>query len=453
MRVAWVTRSFLDYRIPVYQALSERVGGNLTVIYNADYVPDRCCKKIESVLGSRAKGLRGELALRWFRADGFTNQGLRIPYQRGLIKAVLREQPDVLISDGFFQWTYAALYIRATRRIPHVMCYEKTCHTERNAQWYRTAYRRFAMHWIDAMCCNGTLCGQYTESLGFPSDRTTFGHMVADVEGIRRNADAVTAEQIHGLRSRFRLNGFVFLYVGRLIRLKGLQELLAAWSRFTGAVGSDKVTLLIVGDGPQRGELKQVCEREGLDNVRFAGAVDYDDLAIYYRAADVFTIPTLEDNWSLVVSEAMACGLPIMCSVYNGCWPELVSQDNGWTFDPLNTDQTQSVLMDVFASRDRLEAMGHASERTVADYTPLTAADAVIQACDVAISRSRQGTELAARVRLSTAADGVSERNVPEKTERADADDGATRDKERLPAHGLACGQGSQAGRRRCPER
>lgn len=391
MNAVWVTRSFLDYRIPVYEALSDRLGGRLTVIYNADYVPDRCCEKITRALGSRAKGLRGEMALRWMKADSFTNHGLRIPYQRGLIGAVLAEEPDVLISDGFFQWTYAALFIRATRRIPHVMCYEKTCHTERNAQWYRTAYRRFVMRWIDGMCCNGSLCAEYTQRLGCPADRITYGHMVADVEGLRRRADDVTDAQIQAFRSRFSLRGVVFLYVGRLIRLKGLQELLAAWN----CLGDDEAGLLIVGDGPQRGELERLCRERRLANVQFAGAADYDELAVYYRSADVFTIPTLEDNWSLVVSEAMACGLPIMCSVYNGCWPELVSSENGWTFDPLDTEQTLSVLREVLAARSRFEAMGEASERLVADYTPATAAQQIARACEIAVRHCRRSAEQA----------------------------------------------------------
>lgn len=446
MKVTWVTRSFLDYRIPVYEALSDRLDGNLTVIYNADYVPDRCREKIERALGPRAKGLRGELALKWARRDGFTNQGLRIPYQRGLIKTILREQPDLLISDGFFQWTYAALYIRATRRIPHVMCYEKTCHTERNAQWYRTAYRRFAMRWIDTMCCNGTLCGQYTESLGFPSDRITFGHMVADVEGLRRGADVVTAEQIRDLRLRLCLNGLVFLYVGRLIRLKGLQELLAAWARFTGTAGNDKATLLMVGDGPQREELEGICEREGLGNVRFAGAVDYDELAVYYRSADVFTIPTLEDNWSLVVSEAMACGLPIMCSIYNGCWPELVSRDNGWTFDPLDTKQTHFVLMEVLSSHDRLNAMGQASERIVANYTPATAAEGIAQACDIAALRSLRSPETLTKQQMSEEAHTVPENGTLEGIKHAEENCDERCDEANLEARETTCGQGLHSG-------
>lgn len=409
MKVVWVTRSFLDYRIPVYEALSEHLGGHLTVIYNADYVPERCCRKIERVLGPRAKGLHGERAIKWARASGFTNQGLRIPYQPGLIKAVLQEQPDLLISDGFFQWTYAALFIRATRHIPHVMCYEKTCHTERNAQWYRTAYRRLAMRWIDAMCCNGTLCGRYTESLGFPRERITFGHMVADVEGLRHSSAMVTAAQVHALRSRLRLDGLVFLYVGQLIARKGVHELLTAWSRLSRTIGRQEATLLIVGDGPQREDLERRCEREGLASVRFAGAVDYDELSLYYRSADVFTIPTLEDNWSLVVSEAMACGLPVMCSIYNGCWPELVSADNGWTFDPHDAEQTVSVLRTVLASRDRLGAMGRASKRILDDFTPTTAARQIARACDIASAWCRRSSKEGITLPVTDAAGCVRE--------------------------------------------
>lgn len=65
----------------------------------------------------------------------------------------------------------------------------------------------------------------------------------------------------------------------------------------------------------------------------------------YYGVSDVFVIPTLEDNWSLVVPEAMACRLPIACSIYNGCHPELVRKDyNGITFDPLNRQSLLDAL-------------------------------------------------------------------------------------------------------------
>jgi glycosyltransferase involved in cell wall biosynthesis len=302
---------------------------------------------------------------------------------------VLDEKPDVLITDGFFQWTSAALWLRATRGIPHVCCYEKTVHTERRAQWYRTFYRRSAMRWIDVMCCNGSLSADYVRSMGFPPGKIKLGNMVADTEGLALKAAAVTDEQKARVVSMHRLQGAVFLYVGRLIRLKGLRELLMGWERFMGGRTCGDVTLLLVGEGPERGNLERYCRDHDLDNVRFAGPIDYDQIAAYYRCADVFVIPTLEDNWSLVVPEAMTCGLPVLCSKYNGCWPELVTGQNGWTFDPLTAEDIDKVLRRAISARGRWAEMGERSRALVSAYTPQWAAEVIHEGCRLACNVSR----------------------------------------------------------------
>jgi len=390
MKAVWVTRSFLDYRVPVYEMLSDRLDGQLVLFYNAEYVPERCCLKLRKALGSRAIGLRGERALRLGRQSGFANEGVRIPFQRGLVRAVLRERPDVLISDGFFQWTYAPLWLRATRHIPHVMCYERTAHNERNAQWCRVIYRKFVMRWIDAMCCNGRLCGEYTRHLGYPANRITYGHMVADVETFRDRALGVSEQRILRKRSAMGLQGTVFLYVGRLVPPKGIAQLLQAWNVLCASARPVTYALLLVGEGSHTREYQAYCAKNGLVNVRFAGPVDYDALPEYYRCADVLVMPTLEDNWSLVVPEAMACGLPVLCSKYNGCWPELVKPENGWVFDPLSISDTCNTLRRcVVTPASFLKAMGEASKRRVMDHTPSHAADAIAAACDVAVRRTR----------------------------------------------------------------
>ena len=384
MKAVWVTRSFLDYRIPVYEELFRRLDGHFTLFYNADYVPQRCNMKVQQVLSSQAKGLQGEFHIGCDRWNGMANKGIRIPYQQGLIKAILQEKPDIVISDGFFQWTYAALWLRATRRIPHVMCYERTAHTERNAQRYRKAYRKFAMRWIDAICCNGSLSGEYTQSIGFPPDRITYGHMVADVKTLKEKSEQVTAQQIQQKRSELHLQGVVFLYVGRLLPRKGVKQFLEAWRTFSYEVGNTGCSLVIVGCGPREAECRAYCIENNLDNVCFTGAIDYDMLPVYYKCADVFVIPTLEDNWSLVVPEAMACGLPVLCSKYNGCWPELVKLDNGWVFNPLDASDTVKMLQLCLNKSQSLQTMGEASKQIVAQHTAAHAANAVLKACEIA---------------------------------------------------------------------
>jgi glycosyltransferase involved in cell wall biosynthesis len=125
-----------------------------------------------------------------------------------------------------------------------------------------------------------------------------------------------------------------------------------------------------------------------LGRVFCEGSVNYDDLAIYYASADVFVMPTLEDNWSLVMPEAMACGLPVVCSVYNGCFPDLVEEHkNGWTFDPLQAADTVGVLMRAINAKKHLKCMGHRSKEILLGHTPKTAALAIRDACFIAMEQ------------------------------------------------------------------
>ena len=61
MKITWVTRSFLDYRIPVFKALDEMSGHQLTVIYYKDIPPQRTQDKLKKVLGERAIAREREL--------------------------------------------------------------------------------------------------------------------------------------------------------------------------------------------------------------------------------------------------------------------------------------------------------------------------------------------------------------------------------------------------------
>ena len=148
---------------------------------------------------------------------------------------------------------------------------------------------------------------------------------------------------------------------------------------------------MLIGKGDLEEELKSYCDINSLRNVRFAGAIPHDHLAQYYVASDVFIIPTLEDNWSLVVPEAMACGLPILCSKYNGCWPELVHDGgNGWIFDPLNREDILRVLELSLDHKKDLKRMGEKSKQIVRLFSPEKAAQSILEACRIALSHRKK---------------------------------------------------------------
>ncbi len=387
-RVTWVLRSFLDYRVPVFATLDALLGHRLHVVFPDAHSPQRCRQKLAAALGDRAIEMTGEKRLGTSRPSrDFANRSWCLSYQPGLLAAIQATRPDVLIGDGFFQWSLPALLHSVLHRVPLVVCYERTHHTERDAQWYRTAYRRLAARCIGSVCCNGSLSRDYTQELGVPADRITTGFMVADSEQLARRVAAVTRNQRDELRSTLAVGRRCFLYVGQLIRRKGIFQLLSAWKMFE-ASHHDSATLVLVGDGPEREKCLKLIATFGLRQVRVVGAVDYDQIAPYYAAADVVVMPTLEDNWSLVVPEAMACGLPVLCSKYNGGWPELVHGGvNGWVFDPADRADLIGALAKTMQNEDRLSAMGHRSMEIAADFTPQTAAQAILSACHLALQR------------------------------------------------------------------
>jgi glycosyltransferase involved in cell wall biosynthesis len=385
MRITWVNPAFGHYRVPVYRELDAMNGGKLHVVCSASRTDGGALAALSAALGDRVIALRGERVSHVGRRSGFANHGLRVPYQRGLLRAVIETDPECLIGEGFFQWTPAALAASLRRRIPLVIAYERTAHTERHAGRLRQLYRRRVSHAVDAIACNGTLSRDYcVTALGFPPERIVIGAMAADTGRMESGTDAVEPTAVRGLR-RPR-----FLFVGRLVVPKGGAELIEGWARAV-ATRREQGSLVFVGEGPDRGRLESLVRTLGLGSVRFAGHADYADVPAYYAACDALVMPTLEDNWSLVVPEAMAAGKPVLCSVYNGCWPELVHHgENGWVFDPLDPAATARALLAASEARGRLREMGLASRRIAAGFTPRRAAEAVSAACTIAV-RHRQG--------------------------------------------------------------
>jgi glycosyltransferase involved in cell wall biosynthesis len=388
MRITYVARSFLDYRIPVFEKLSRLTDDNLTAIFSENFVPERVQKRLRAAIGDKAIGLTGELAIGFHGniTSEFSNTRLRIPWQPGILKEIRISEPDVLIGDGFSQWTLPVLVYRMVKRIPLVICYERTAHTERNAQWYRRIYRKAVLPFVDAMCVNGSLSKKYAKSLGMPEKQITTGNMVADVAELSSNFQCPNENHQMDMRKNLNIpiDSTVFISVSKLVKLKGIAEFLESWKKLKSNHQANP-HLLIVGDGPERENLESICRTTKLTNITFAGAIDYEDIPKYYAAADVFIISTLEDNWSLVVPEAMSCQLSIMCSKYNGCWPELVSEKNGWVFDPLSVTDTVACLEKCLAARKKLPDMGNQSFAIVRRHTPEHAAIAILDACKIAL--------------------------------------------------------------------
>jgi glycosyltransferase involved in cell wall biosynthesis len=112
-----------------------------------------------------------------------------------------------------------------------------------------------------------------------------------------------------------------FLFVGRLVKLKGAQTLIGAFRRYRGA------DLLIAGDGAYGGELRRLAA--GLDHVRFLGRVHPDRLRNLYAGAIATLVPALAyETFGLITLEALAQRTPVIATAL-GAVGELVKESGG----------------------------------------------------------------------------------------------------------------------------
>lgn len=387
MKILWVNPSFLDYRVPVYKRLNELTGGNFYILFSRDRVPERIPVKMREAIGDHSICFEGEKRIIIGEKDGLSNKWASIPITRGLYKQIKQINPDVVIAEGFFQWTPQAVRYAKLHHKPILIAYERTKHTERECPQWRTAYRQVIDKLVDGYLCNGILTKEYLEELGVKKEKLFIGGMSADSAGLVAGCETITLQDKIALRQRVGLaEGLTYLFVGRLVPLKGVKHLLVGWTEHQQKHPTDN--LLLLGDGDEREALESLVAERGLKNVHFLGALDYDLVYQYYAIADVFVIPTLEDNWSLVVPEAMACGLPVACSIYNGCHPELVREgENGITFDPFE-EETVVKALELF-HQVNLQEYGNRSKEIEKLYNYEEVSKKILDACQEIYNRKK----------------------------------------------------------------
>ena len=362
MKVLYCNPSFWEYRLPFYVELNRLFKGDFHVVYSAKRFGHghiKLLNRIKEELGKNAHPYDNEFMydVKTHSFHGFTEGGKQIPLPFGLWKYIMKVKPDVLITEVLFQWTALVHLYGLIHHIPVFIGYERTLHTERNNSKFKTWIRKIQNKFIKGYLVNGTETKKYLESIGVASEKIHIGGMSADSEGLRKAIAAFPEEAKKVFKDRFlKGNGILYLFTGKMIERKGILPLLAAWMKHIETYPNDN--LLVVGDG----ELFDVCKRKygSVTSIHLEGGVPYEDIYKYYAIADVYFLPTIEDNWSLVIPEAMACGLPVATSIYNGCHVELIHEgENGITFDTFNQDSMVKAL-EYFHHHD-LKHMGQKS--------------------------------------------------------------------------------------------
>lgn len=134
----------------------------------------------------------------------------------------------------------------------------------------------------------------------------------------------------------------VVLYVGRLVAEKGLRELLQASRRLS--TERPRARVVLVGEGPLRGELDAALAADPSLPLQLAGAQAPADVARWMVAADVVTLPSYSEGHPNVLVEALACGRPVVATPVGGI-PEVVDAANGVLVPARDADALAAALV------------------------------------------------------------------------------------------------------------
>jgi glycosyltransferase involved in cell wall biosynthesis len=184
--------------------------------------------------------------------------------------------------------------------------------------WRYTGALEREMRHVDAVIAKSTFSRDKHREFGFHREMDVIPYFLPENAAGTDDADATRPHANSGRP--------YFLFVGRLEKIKGLDDVIPAFGRFPEA------DLLIAGDGEYGGVLRKAAE--GVPNVRFLGRIPMDQLRAVYRDAVALIVPSVcFETFGIILIEAFQQGTPVIARRI-GPFPEIVERsDAGLLFD------------------------------------------------------------------------------------------------------------------------
>lgn len=288
--------------------------------------------------------------------------------------------PDALAIAGYAQpGMVTALVWGRWHRRPVVLMSESTA-----ADFPRQSWREGVKGWVvkqyQAALVGGRPQARYLHQLGMSESHIFTGYDVVGNEpfhpdGIGRLARPVDRPY--------------FLVISRFVPKKNLLLLLDAYHDYRQVVGVSAWDLVLCGDGPLRESIHERIITLGLTGVvHCPGFLQQSDLLPYFAHGECLVHASTQEQWGLVVNEAMAAGLPVLLSNACGCYEDLLLEGiTGFGFDPHNRLELRDGMVRIstqLETGDR-QRMGQAALEHIQQFSPQAFGNGLVQALTQAI--------------------------------------------------------------------
>lgn len=161
----------------------------------------------------------------------------------------------------------------------------------------------------------------------------------------------------------------IIIYVGRLIKRKGVDYLIKAFSK----LNNENAILIIIGDGECKKELMHLTKELNIDNkVIFEGWVQNDTLPGYYLLSDICVIPStkyeMADPWVFTLNEAMYFGKPVIATdAVGAAFDMIINGQNGFLVPEKDDNALYNAINKIISNPDLKKDMGVKSKEIIKD--------------------------------------------------------------------------------------
>jgi len=260
-----------------------------------------------------------------------------------------RTRPDVIHAHWLLPQGVIALIVGNLLKIPVITTAHGADAFGLNGK-ILTLVKRVVIRHSDAWTSN---TGATASSFSGTSQETNYRKifMGVDVNGFSKGNPFKLRENISS-------NKKIVLFVGRLVRKKGIDSLINAFALLPPSIRSDAL-LWIIGDGDQRNSLVNLtCSLDLQGSVTFLGQIDNSFLPDYYKAADLFVGPSTTTSYGdaegqgIVFAEAAASHLCVLATNSGGIPEVVVDGETGILVAPDNIDELSNQMARLLSNKE-----------------------------------------------------------------------------------------------------
>lgn len=209
---------------------------------------------------------------------------------------------------------------------------------------------KFITHNADAILVPGSLHRDYFKNRLNNDPEKIF--IMPNVSNISSNAQLISKDKSHK----------TVLYVGRLIKRKGVIYLIKAYEQLSKEF--DNIELVIVGGGEEEESLKKYVQENDIPNIKFTGKIDNEELESYYIKSNLVVVPsindTMADPWVFVLNEAMYYSNPIIATDNVGASRDMI-KGNGFIVSQRSSEELYSAMKKILSDNNLEEKMSKKS--------------------------------------------------------------------------------------------